>query len=106
MATLLPKETGGDFERVPAGTYPATCYRLIELGTQQVEWQGTIKHQFKIMLSWEIGDERMGDGRPFTVHQHYTLSASDKPKLRQDLESWRGVPFTPRTTSSGPTSRT
>jgi hypothetical protein len=94
MTLLLPKETGGDFERVPAGTFVATCYRIIDLGTQQGEWKGQPKFQHKVMFSWEFPDELMSDGRPFTIHQRYTLSASQKAKLRQDLESWRGVPFT------------
>lgn len=94
MSLVMPKETGGDFEITPAGTFPATCYRVIDIGTQQVEYQGKIKHQHKIMLSWELTDEKMPDGRPFSVHKRYTLSSSEKSSLRQDLESWRGVPFT------------
>lgn len=94
MTLVLPKETGGDFERVPAGTFVAVCYRIIDLGTQQGEWQGKPKLSHKVMFSWEFPEEKMSDGRPFTIHQRYTLSASQKAKLRQDLESWRGVPFT------------
>lgn len=94
MSLVMPKETGGDFELVPAGTFAATCYRVIDLGTQQVEWQGKVKNQKKVMLSWEMTDEKMTDGRPFAMHQRYTLSSSDKSALRRDLESWRGRPFT------------
>lgn len=103
-AMHMPANTGGDFELPPAGTHVAVCYRLIDLGTQQVEWQGAIKRQRKIMFSWELPDELMteGDhaGKPFSVHQRYTFSSSDKSRLRQDLEAWRGQPF--KDTDFGP----
>ena len=90
----LPQNTGGDFELAPAGTHLAVCYRVIDLGTQAVDWQGQTKHQRKVLLSWELPDEQMSDGRPFSIGQRYTLSSSEKARLRQDLESWRGRPFT------------
>lgn len=94
MSLTLPKNSGKEFETAPSGTFPATCYRLIDLGTQQIEWQGKIKRQPKIMLSWELSDEMMSDGKPFSIHKRYTLSSSDKSSLRKDLEAWRGVAFT------------
>lgn len=93
MSLTLPKDTTPDFENPPAGTFVATCYRVVDLGTQQIEWQGKAKHQYKIMVSWELTDEKMSDGRPFTTHKRYTLSSSEKSSLRQDLEAWRGQPF-------------
>lgn len=89
----LPKPNDTNFEPPPAGTHLAVCYRVIDLGTQDVEWQGQAKKQRKIMLSWELPDEHMADGQPFSVHQRYTLSSSERSKLRQDLEAWRGTPF-------------
>jgi hypothetical protein len=90
--TLPPKSQ--EFATTPAGNHLATCYRVIDLGTQKGEWKGkpTIKH--KIMVSWELPDEMMEDGRPFSMHQRYTLSSSDRATLRQHLESWRGKGFT------------
>ena len=92
MRMPLPNE-GADFTPPPAGTFLAVSYRLIDLGTQEVTWEGKVKHQRKIMFSWELPEEKMDDGQPFSVHQRYTFSSSDKAKLRHDLESWRGVPF-------------
>lgn len=94
MSLVLPVESGGDFELAPADTHVATCYRVIDLGTQKVEFQGEAKFQHKIMISWEL-DVLMADGRPFSIHKRYTFSSHEKANLRQDLESWRGVPFTP-----------
>lgn len=92
MLTLPPKTQ--EFALTPAGNHFATCYRIVDLGTQKSEWQGKTKFQHKIMLSWELPDEMMEDGRPFSMHQRYTLSSSDRATLRQHLESWRGKPFT------------
>ena len=89
----LPSNSGGDFTPPPAGTHLSICYRVIDLGTQQIDWQGQTKRQHKIMLSWEIPDEKMEDGRPFTISQRYTFSSSDKSTFRQHLEAWRGAPF-------------
>jgi hypothetical protein len=95
MSTLPIPSAGGDFERVPAGTYPAICYRVIDLGRQAGEFQGEKKVQHKVMLSWEIADDevRMADGRPFTISSRYTWSMHEKAGLRRDLESWRGQAF-------------
>jgi len=90
----LPAKTGGDFIPPPAGTHVAVCYRVIDLGTQKIEWQGKTKFQRKILLSWELPDEKMEDGQPFTIHRRYTLSSDEKATLRHHLEAWRGLAFT------------
>jgi hypothetical protein len=93
MKMYMPQNSGGDFETTPAGTHVARCYRVVDLGTQQVEWQGQMKHQRKVMLSWELPGELMEDGRPFSAHQRYTFSSSEKSHFRKHLESWRGLAF-------------
>lgn len=92
MAMYMPPK-GGDFTPPPEGTHPARCYRVIDLGTQQTEFKGTPKRQHKLLLSWELPTERMDDGRPFTIHQRYTFSSSEKSHFRNHLESWRGKKF-------------
>lgn len=94
MYLPTPSE-GGNFTPPPSGTFPAICFRLIDLGTQETIYQGEKKHQHKIMLSWEIADPetKMEDGRPFTISQRYTLSMHEKATLRKHLESWRGKTF-------------
>lgn len=94
----LPKPDGGNFTPPPAGNHIAICYRLIDLGTQMVEWKGAQKLQRKVLISWELPNELMteGDyaGQPFTIGRRYTWSMSEKANLRHDLESWRGRAFT------------
>lgn len=83
---------GGDFELAAAGTYPARCYRVVDVGTQYSQaWD---KHTHQLMVSWELVGTQMDDGRPFTMHQTYTASLHKKAKLRQHLEAWRGREFT------------
>lgn len=89
----LPENNGKDFESCPAGNHIAVCYRVIDLGTQKTEWQGQAKIQHKILVGWEIPEELMEDGRPFSVSKKYTFSSHEKSVLRKDLESWRGQPF-------------
>jgi hypothetical protein len=95
MPLTLPEAS--DFELTPAGSHVAVCYRIVDLGTQLVEFNGETKKQHKIMIGWELSNEMMqtGDsaGKPFSIHKRYTYSSSDKSTLRKDLESWRGKPF-------------
>lgn len=79
----------------PAGMHVARCYRLIDLGTQPKSYQGQPKGEArKIMASWELlGEDRMQDGKPYTISKSWFLSMHEKAALRKDLESWRGKPF-------------
>ena len=81
----------------PEGMHIARCYRLIDLGTQPKSYQGQPKGEArKIMASWELlGEDRMTDGKPFTISKSWFLSMHEKASLRKDLESWRGKAFTP-----------
>lgn len=99
---LIAKDNGsGDFKRVPQGVHLGRCYKIVDLGTQEVEWQGETKLQDKVTIYWELhGDAQDGtplttdDGQPLTIFSTYTNSIGKKAKLRSDLESWRGRPFT------------
>jgi hypothetical protein len=89
----LPKPSeGGTFELVPPGTYMAICYRFIDCGTHASKFDGKIRHE--VMLSWELPDELMADGRPFAVSKRYRWSMHEKSNLRKTLEAWRGRAFT------------
>lgn len=91
---FLPKPNETSFETPPAGAFPARCYRFIDLGTQPKDWMGNTQLKHMIMLSWELPTELMVDGRPFSIHQRFVWSMSEKSSLRKYLESWRGQKFT------------
>lgn len=92
---FIATNDGGNFEMTPQGVHIARCFRMVDLGTQESEFQGQKKTQRKIMISWELlGEERMADGNTFTISKRYTLSMHEKAQLRNDLEAWRGRAFT------------
>lgn len=93
--SLSVSDTGSTFELPPAGVHPARCYRLIDLGTQTSNWQGKETRQPKVSLSFELlGEERMSDGKPFSITRRLTASLGEKATLRALLKSWRGRDFT------------
>lgn len=92
----LPAPTESNFTPVPAGTHLGICYRVLDMGTQQSTFNGETKSAHKVLLTWEIPDERMDDGRPFSISQSYTWSMHEKATLRKALEAWRGQAFTER----------
>lgn len=87
-------ETGSTFKQPPADTHVARCYRLIDLGTQRGSYQGEPTVRNQVMISWELPECLMDDGRPFVVSAFVTNSLNEKAKLRAWLESWRGRAFT------------
>jgi hypothetical protein len=89
MAIYLPEEK--QFEVCPAGSHIATCYRIIDLGTQQSGF-GTKR---QIQFSWELPEERMANDRPFSVSKKYNYSSNKKSSLRADIEDWLGRVLTP-----------
>lgn len=92
MQVPKPSE-GGTFELVPSGTYVAICYRFIDCGTHANQYEGKAKIRHEVMISWELPDELMADGRPFAISKRYTWSMHEKSSLRKDLEAWRGRAF-------------
>lgn len=90
----LPKSEGGNFELTPAGTFTALCYRFIDLGSHEQKYQGESKGLKRlVMIGFELVDEFMSDGRPFSIHKRYTWSTHEKSAMRKDLENWRGAKF-------------
>lgn len=92
---LTAKSNGdsGNFETTPPGNHVAICYSVVDLGEHESDWQGKVSMKHRLRISWELCDELMQDGRPFSVSREYTLSLNEKATLRHDLESWRGKPF-------------
>ena len=97
---MIIEDTGTSFTPVPAGMHLARCYRIIDVGTQKVEFEGNVKMQRKLKIVWEVhGNDEDGNplvtekNEPMIVDKDYTFSWADKANLRLDLQSWRGKPF-------------
>lgn len=92
MPIVATRGSGETFTPAPAGVHAAVCCDVVDLGMLKVQWQGKEKEQHKILISWQINEDR-DDGKPYLVSKRYTLSLFDRAALRQDLENWRGRPF-------------
>ena len=87
-------EGGSGLPDVEAGNYAGRCYRIVDLGTTHEEYQGEVKTRTRLMISFELPDEKMTDGRPFSVTWWVTNSLHEKANLRIGLETWRKRAFT------------
>lgn len=90
------------FEIVPSGNHLARCYQLVDLGTQQTEWQGKAKVSHQVLIYFEVHSEDANgkptttpEGKPMMISKKYTVSLSENSYLRADLRGWRGREFTP-----------
>jgi hypothetical protein len=90
---LTVSSSGGDFKHAPAGTHVARCIRLIDIGTQHGEYQGTPNVRHQIIMMFELPNEMTDEGKPYVVSRFYTASLGKKATLRHDLEQWRGRAF-------------
>jgi len=99
MKLIVKADSNQQKEIPPSGTFIARCIQIIDLGTQEDEYQGQTKHLRKILIMWELPtevkvfDEKKGE-QPFVISKQFTLSLGDKANLRKVLESWRGKGFT------------
>lgn len=73
------------------GTHTAILYSIIDLGTQVTDGAHGIKSQHKIQFTWEICDECLEDGRPFSISRRYTASLHEKSQLVSDIRAWTGT---------------
>jgi hypothetical protein len=101
---LIAKESGGgggEFTPVPQGMHLARCYRVIDLGTQESTYLGTVRKLPKVMLQFEVhGEDEEGNpivtakNEPMSISKNFTLSLAEMATLRKDLQTWRGREFT------------
>lgn len=94
--TLTVSQGASAYEPCPAGTYPARCCALVDLGHQQVTFNDETKSAHKVLLQFEICDPeaRRSDGTPHILSRRFTASLHERAALRALLEGWRGKPFT------------
>jgi hypothetical protein len=105
--SLTISETNKSVERqLPeAGSSLGVLFSLVDLGTQEVTWDGETKWTPKLRLAFELPDQTI-DGevtengkttkvsRPQVVSIELTRSLGERATLRKLLETWRGQAFT------------
>lgn len=97
MALIAKEKSGAGFEPIEAGTYPARCSAVVDLGVQVTEYKGQRKEQEKVMFIFELPTERImteNGEKPRLISARYTVSLSERATLRSVLNAWRGKPFT------------
>ena len=98
MPSIIKSKGESNFEPIPAGTYPAICTTVVNLGLQATgKWGPKPTHWIafevpSVRIEWEK-DGQKHEG-PAIVGSRYTSSLSPKANLRKQLESWRGRAFT------------
>lgn len=86
---LIIKGSDQDFTPAPPGLHQAVCVDVVDLGMQETQFGE--KRQLKIVWQLKTRNEK---GERFQIRGTYTQSLNEKARLRHDLESWRGRPFT------------
>lgn len=96
MSLIISAASGvSSFPPLEAGSYPAVCYGLVDIGWQYNE--AYKKSSPKLIIMWEIPGETItidGEEKSRVISQTYTVSLNEKATLRKDLASWRGRDFT------------
>lgn len=98
MAITATNSGGSNYEPIPAGTYLARCYSMVQIGTVEEEFQGLKKWVNKVRITWELPTELKvfnpdkGE-QPQAISKEFSLSMHEKSSLRAFLTSWRGKGF-------------
>ena len=99
MALNAPKSEKIQRELVPEGNHPARIYEVIELGTVESKWNGNVKMQHKVRISFEfptkkfVFNEEKGP-QPFVLSTEVALSMYDKATLRKIVDAVEGRKLT------------
>lgn len=78
-----------------AGTYPAVCVGIVDLGKQYSK--AYKKYNDKLLIIWEIPSQTIvsdGEDKPRRLSKDFSASLHEKSDLYQTLVSWRGKEFT------------
>ena len=92
--SFIVKAPQEQFPTAPAGTFPAVCVDVVDLGLIENKFEPESDPRQMVRLIWQL-DEEDKDGKPFMVRADYTASLHEKAKLRKTLAAWRGRDFTP-----------
>jgi hypothetical protein len=85
---LLTVNNANDYTPPAEGTHVARCLRIVDLGTQDTEFQGKKMERPQVILQFIVLDDE-NLAAPI-VTRRYTASLHPKSGLRQDLENWIG----------------
>ena len=71
-----------DFELAPEGNHVSRLYSIVDIGVQKSQYG----EKRQVIMTYELCNELMKDGRPFVVSKFYTLSLHESSNLCIDIE--------------------
>lgn len=96
MSLIVSAPDGGSkWPLLEAGTYPAVCIGIIDIGEHENSMYDNTAR--KVIIMWELPGETIeNDGKieSRVISETYTASLGEKANLRKMLDGWRGRPFT------------
>jgi hypothetical protein len=90
----LYPEQSKSYEPAPAGTHVARCISFVQLGTQQIEYQGIPgKPRMKIVMGFELPEElavfdEAKGVQPFVISTTYNFVLGEKSTFQRHMTSW------------------
>ena len=95
MSLKIKRKSGTSVPPMEAGTYPAVCIGIVDLGEQYSETFK--KYSDKLLIIWEIPSQTIeidGEDKPRWLSKDFAASLHEKSVLHKILVSWRGKAFT------------
>lgn len=99
--SLTIKSDSKEFEALPEGQHLGVCYKIIDQGSRNETYprdaepnSDNTKKRKTLIVTWEIPEQKMTDGRPMSISKTYTASLNENATLYKDLVTWRGKSFT------------
>src|SRR5882762_487573 len=83
---------GKAYKQASVGTHTGVCYMVVDIGTQENDFQGEKKIARQVVIGWELPEELTDDGKPLSVIKTYTLSFHEKASLAKDYKAWLKQP--------------
>lgn len=86
---VLEKNT--DFKDPSPGMQLGILYRIIDLGTQEINFEGQISHKRQLLFQWELPEDLMDDGKPLSVGKFVKFSGGSKAVLTKITQASIGT---------------
>jgi len=88
---------GQHFDPMEAGSHPAVCVGVVDIGTHTETWDGKDLTRSQLILMFDFPTETIeinGEHKPRCMSLKLTKSTHKQAKLLRHLISWRGRGFT------------
>ena len=100
LISTTQSNSNKEFKNAPPGSHLGRLYKIVDLGTQQGEWEGKATYARKMIFYFELhGEDDKGipltndDGKPLIVTKYYNASLGEKATLRKHLQTWLNLDF-------------